>query len=247
MSRPRLLAAALVAAVLVAIPLFFPGQFAWGTCTEQDAAKGYCKRVGETALWNRLEGRQFCGWLSSRGTSCKVWAKHHRQAALQFGRKWPPPNEVELVARRLETHLRARGSPMAPYAVTLARIARDADFNPFAIAGIAGKESSFGLYRCGGEFNAWGITACARAWWPTTGCVNGGPGFDARRLDVSWREAFRAVPDFIRCRWPNARTIYDLAGYCAVCPTWYDDIAGLMRAFGSTPELHWGAAVAAVR
>lgn len=117
---------------------------------------------------------------------------------------------------------------MAGTGLAHARAGRRHNVNPFALVAIAGKESSYGLHRCGGRFNSWGITSCGG--WSYTNCVNGPPYYP--RFDPSWDVAINSAARFLRCRWPDATSVYELHGYCSGCSTWMGGVDSLMPGSG---------------
>lgn len=141
--------------------------------------------------------------------------------------------EVHRVSLRVDRALAS--TPMRGLGIYYARSGRRHDVNPLALVAISGVESSYGAARCGFtrngyyySFNVWGLGSCFRA-WSSTGCVNGGR-VSLYALD-SWRTAIDTAARFIRCRWPNANSVYDLVGYCPGCP-WMEKVDSLMPGSG---------------
>lgn len=149
--------------------------------------------------------------------------------------------DTRRVALRIDRVLERYGSPMAGTGIDFAREGRRQDVNPFVVLGIAGIESSFGRAACG--FNAHGLGSCGRA-WTSTGCV--GAGSVSLRELTSWSASARVAVRFIRCRFPDATSVYGLVGYCA-CGGWYEKVVAFTAAFGSGPGLRWRDALQAVR
>ena len=76
--------------------------------------------------------------------------------------------------------------------------------SPFFLVGASGTESSLGESSCRrNPHNIWGLGACGVRWSE--------PHFP------TWKAAIFYYAWFIRDRWPNARTVYELHGYCPEC------------------------------
>lgn len=113
-------------------------------------------------------------------------------------------------------------TPMRGLGFMLEREAHAAGVNPYLIAAIAGKESSFGAAMCR-PFNAWGLGSCDRMWRPPT--------------FRSWRHAIRYMAGrYLRPRYllQGARTVEGMArSYCPGCGTWARDVRGFLARFGA--------------
>lgn len=146
-------------------------------------------------------------------------------------------------------------SPMAPHATAIARAARSQGRSPFALYGIAGKESTLGTapdcpQAGGGAGNVYGLGSCGYAWKSIPLC--------GRRYSLASINSYGAgalfEARFLRCLYSGATDVYDVwqRRYCVddygnPCPGWADTVAGVMRTyFRSGPGLMWRDALAAV-
>lgn len=146
-------------------------------------------------------------------------------------------------------------SPMAPHSTAIARAARSQGRSPFALLGIAGKESTLGTapdcpQAGGGAGNVYGLGACGYAWKTIPLC--------GRRYSLADIDSYGAgalfEARFLRCLYSGADDVYDVwqRRYCVdgdgnPCPGWADTVAGVMRTyFRSGPGVRWKDALEAV-
>lgn len=142
------------------------------------------------------------------------------------------------VASRIDRTLAEHwpGSPLQGHGVAFVReglLRPGRKLNPVAVVSISGVESTFGQAPCVGTGNAWGLGACGRAWSAVQLCGKTWP----LRYASTFDRGIRLTTQLVRCLWPNAQTVYDLHGYCSGCPTWGSEVAGIMRTFGSGPNV----------
>lgn len=127
-------------------------------------------------------------------------------------------------ARRLNATL--AGTPLAGKGWLLEAEGYRGGIHPAFIAAVAGLESAWGRLPCSrNRFNYWGLGSCDRAWQV--------PYFQ------TFRQAVRYFARFVRQRWPNARTPYDLHGYCE-CSHWGSRVAWNMDRLGFPPVVRYG-------
>lgn len=127
-------------------------------------------------------------------------------------------------ARRLNANL--AGTPLAGKGWLLEAEGYQGGIHPAFIAAVAGLESAWGRLPCSrNRFNYWGLGSCDRAWQV--------PHF------TTLRQAVRYFARFVRQRWPNARTPYDLHGYCE-CSHWGSRVAWNMDRLGFPPVVRYG-------
>lgn len=160
--------------------------------------------------------------------------------------------DVRAVTLRVERGFRvfakARGeaSPMAGSALAMVRAARAEGRSPFLLLSLAGKESTFGLAQhcpkfAGGRWNTTGLGACGREWVSYVFCD--------RRVSLgarlhSYADGIGVTGMLIRCLLPNARSVFQLYGYCENCPEWMGDVSTIARRyFGSAGGVLWSDAV----
>lgn len=170
--------------------------------------------------------------------------------------------DLRAVAKRIDAGLaqfrRIRGdagSPMAAHATAIARAARSQGISPFAILGIAGKESTFGVApdcpaHGGGAGNVYGLGSCGHAWTTIPLC--------GRRYSLASIDSYGAgalfASRFLRCLYGGADDTWGVwqRRYCVdprgdPCPTWGSEVAGIIRQyFRSGPGLRWRDALEAV-
>ncbi len=170
--------------------------------------------------------------------------------------------DLRAVAKRIDQGFamfarirRDAGSPMAPHATAIARAARAQGRSPFALLGIAGKESTLGVARdCpafgGGAGNVYGLGSCGYAWRAIELC--------GRRYSLADIDGYAAgalfEARFLRCLYSGATDVYGVweRRYCVneagdPCPGWADVVAGVMRQyFRSGPGVRWRDALEAV-
>lgn len=157
----------------------------------------------------------------------------------------------------LAAFARAHGSPspMARHSTAIARAARSQGRSPFALLGIAGKESTLGTARdCpafgGGAGNVYGLGSCGYAWKTIPLC--------GRRYSLAGIDSYAAgalfEARFLRCLYSGATDVYGVweRRYCVndvgdPCPGWADTVAAVMRVyFRSGPGVRWRDALEAV-
>lgn len=152
-----------------------------------------------------------------RGKTCR-WARYaateHQGRSIaaheRFVAWW---NDVGAHVRRLDAGL--AGSPMAGTGALLERYGRMHGVSPYFMAAVAAKESTLGRAMCL-DYNAWGLSACGRAWTP--------PSFD------SWEESIAYFARYLEERWGrNHSSPYSFGStYCPGCGSWPGDVSGFM-------------------
>lgn len=103
--------------------------------------------------------------------------------------------------------------------------------HPAFIAAVAGLESSYGAHVCQ-AYNGWGLGSCPQLWSPPT--------------FRSWRDGIRFFAGWFHGRFGQARTPWDVHGYCvtasgADCPSWASSVAYRMRLLGFPALTRWTA------
>lgn len=125
-----------------------------------------------------------------------------------------------LVVQQLQHGL--AGTPLEPYAWALEREAHRWNVNPYLVASITGKESSFGAHRCG--FNPFGWGSCRGVYFE------------------SFPDAIATVTAALRRNYMDAWGLRSVEAigetYCQCGSDWAVDVTWFMRArFASAPKV----------
>lgn len=139
-----------------------------------------------------------------------------------------------LVASKLARGLRqlcaagSGGCALKGQAFVIEQVGHEQHVNPGVMVAISFTESSGGDAPCANNPKSiWGLNSCASGYF-----INGPVPYFR-----TWYQAFSYFARFLRSRWPDATTVYGLAGYSACDACWQPRTALWAARLGFTPVI----------